>query len=441
MLMFFLYSFLYTIVFVCMSPLFLLRRKKYASGFKQRLGFLPKFTRDGRPVIWIHCVSVGETNAARPLVKKILEQYSNYRLVVSTTTKTGQELAQDLFAEDADLIFYFPFDWRWTVRKVLRKLNPNMILIMETEIWFNFLKEAHRNRSRVFIINGRLSDKSVKRYRWISKTMKRVMRYVDAALMQTPADARRLVKLGVNINKVKVTGNFKFDQKRDEKEMALISYFKERFGFLKDAPLIVAASTHEPEERWILDAFKIVYKSGVPNLPRLMIVPRHPERFEEVAELIDKTGFSWIKRTSDLGQEDELADIVLLDTIGELRSVYPLAEIVFIGGSLIPHGGQNILEPALEKKAIVTGYHMFNFEAMVKEFNEKNAFIQLPKLKEKKVPEKLAETFQFLLEDDELRETLSKRAYSLMSKNRGATEKTLHHLKPYLQVQGNVLKK
>ncbi len=424
-----------------MSPLFLIRRKKYASGFKQRLGFIPEFRPDARPVMWIHCVSVGETNAARPLIDKILEKYPNYRLVVSTTTKTGQELAQNLFAKDADLIFYFPFDWRWTVRKVLRKLKPNIILIMETEIWINFLRESHRNRSRVFIINGRLSEKSVARYKWIRKTMKRVMRYVDAALMQTAADARRLVKLGVNINKVKVTGNFKFDQKKDENEKVLTAYFKERFGFLEDSPLIVAASTHEMEERWILEAFKKVYKSDLPNLPRLMLVPRHPERFDEVADLIDNTGFSWLRRTSNLGFDDELADIVLLDTIGELRSVYPLAEIVFVGGSLIPHGGQNILEPALEKKTIVTGHHMTNFKAMAMEFKEKDAFVQLPKLKDSKVADALAKVFEELLRDNKKRKQLAKNAFSLMGKNRGATDKTLAYLKPYLQVQGNVLKK
>jgi 3-deoxy-D-manno-octulosonic-acid transferase len=435
--MFYLYSFLYTIAFILMLPVLYFRREKYASGFKQRFGFLPDFIKDARPVIWIHCVSVGETNAARPLINKILEKYPNYRLVVSTTTKTGQEMAKSLFAADADLIFYFPFDWCFTVRRVLRVIRPSMVLIMETEIWLNFFRETHRSGARVFIINGRLSEKSVQRYAWIKKTMKRTLRCVDAAFMQTRKDAKRLVELGINIKKVRVTGNFKFDQKRDEKEKHLTAYFKERFDFSKESPLIIAASTHEPEEKWILDSFKKIYQSDVENLPRLMLVPRHPERFREVEDLIKKTGFSWAKRTGSFGLEDGLAEIILLDSIGELRTVYPLSEIVFVGGSLIPHGGQNILEPALEKKAIVTGAYMSNFEAMAKEFAERKAFIQLPELEEDQIADKLAETFIKLLKNKKLVKRLSNNAYVLMNRSRGATDKTVEYLKPYLQVQSN----
>lgn len=439
--MFFLYSILYTLAFVLLSPMFVLRRNKYAAGFMQRFGSLPEFKQDERPVIWIHCVSVGETNAARPLVEKIFEQYPNYRLVVSTTTKTGQEHAKTLFAKDADLIFYFPFDWKFVVKKVLKKIKPKVVLIMETEIWLNFLRETHRSGSRIFIINGRLSEKSLKRYSWIKKTMRRVLRNLDAALMQTNADAKRLLQLGINPQKVKVTGNFKFDQQKAIDENYLTSYFRERFGFNEDSPLIVAASTHEPEEKWILEAFKKVYKSDVPNLPRLMIVPRHPERFAEIADLIKTTGFSWTKRTSALNLEDEIADIILLDSIGELRSIYPLAEIVFVGGSLIPHGGQNVIEPALEKKAIVTGNFMINFQAIAKEFAEQNAFIQLPNLRENQVVDELVKAFEKLLKDESLRKSLAQNAFQVLQKNRGATEKTLKHLKPFLQVQSNFVDK
>ncbi len=439
--MFLLYSILYTIAFILLVPFFLIKREKYAAGFWQRFGNLPEFEQDGRPVIWIHCVSVGETNAARPLISKILEEYPNYRLVVSTTTKTGQYLAYKLFAKDADLIFYFPFDWRFVVRKVLKNIRPRVVLIMETEIWLNFFRETHKSGSRIFIINGRLSKKSLKRYLWIRKTMKRVFQYVDAALMQTAKDAKRLVELGMNPNKIKVTGNFKFDQQKDEEEKLLTAYFRERFGFDKSSNLIVAASTHEPEEEWLLEAFKKVYKAGIPELPRLMLVPRHPERFDEVAELIEKTGFSWTKRTAALNLEDELADIILLDSIGELRSIYPLAEIVFVGGSLIPHGGQNILEPALEKKTIVTGAYMMNFQAMAEEFAEQDAFRQLPKLNDDDIADELAKVFQNLLENPKLRKKLASKAFFIMNKNRGATEKTLEYLNPYLKVQSNFVNK
>lgn len=439
--MFQLYSFLYTIVFILMSPILWLKGDKYAAGFKQRLGDIPNFyNQDGRPVIWIHCVSVGETNAARPLIDKILKLYPNYRLVLTTTTKTGQELARKLYADRADLIFYFPFDWQWTVRKVLENINPNVILIMETELWFNFLREAHRKGARVFIINGRLSEKSVKGYLRAKKTVKRVMRYIDVALMQTVEDANRLLQLGIQKNKVKITGNFKFDQKPDEKEDILTVYFQERFNFSENSPLIVAASTHEPEEKWILEAFKNVYKSNITNLPRLVIAPRHPERFAAVEKLVEETGFSWVKRTSTVGFEDELADVILLDSVGELRAMYPLAEIVFIGGSLIPHGGQNFLEAVRHKKAVIAGHYMTNFQAMTKDFVKENALLQLPKLSNDEIPKVLTETFQKLLTDDETKDELAENALTLMKKNRGATNKTLEYLQPYLQVQSNVVK-
>ena len=168
-----------------------------------------------------------------------------------------------------------------------------------------------------------------------------------------------------------------------------------------------------------------------------MLVPRHPERFNEVGELIEKTGFKLVKRTDAFGMDEDLADVILLDSVGELRAVYPLAEIVFVGGSLIPHGGQNILEPALEKKAIVTGHFMTNFQAMAKTFSEKKAIVKLPELEESEVVDKLAEVFEKLSRDEALRKSLAKNAYIAMGKNRGATQRTVEYLNPYLLVMGN----
>lgn len=437
--MFAIYSVLYTLSLVILLPYFLVNREKYLSGLKQRLGFLPDFVSNGKPVIWVHCVSVGETNAARPLIDIIHNRYPNHRIVVSTTTKTGYDLATSVFLKRADLVFYNPFDIPFVVRRVMRRIKPNMILIMETEIWFNFLREANHNRTHVAIVNGRLSEKSFRRYSWVRGMMKRVFRYVDVAMMQSKEDGQRLVDLGMKHNKVKITGNFKFDQKIDKSERTLTAYFKERFGFNSVTPVIVAASTHSPEEKWILEAFKKIYLSGVPNLPRLILVPRHPERFDEVAGLIGQTGLSFVRRTAPLSLEDELTDVLLLDSIGELRSIYPLADIVFVGGSLIPRGGQSILEPALAKKTIVTGNSMTNFEAVAKEFSARNAFVRLPQLEEALISDQLAAKFLELLQNPELKERLARNAYSVMHTNRGATAKTLKHLAPYLQVTGNVI--
>ncbi len=433
--MFALYSLLLTVGFVLMLPLLLLRREKYAAGFRQRFGHIPALPQNGNPVVWIHCVSVGETNAALPLVKALREEYPDYQIVISTVTKTGQELAQKLFQEDANLIFYFPFDWKFTVKRALEKIKPNVVLIMETELWFNFIREAVRTNIRVFIVNGRISEKSANRYMKIPKMMRRVLRYIDLALMQTNKDAKRLLSLGINPNKVRVTGNIKFDQPEIEKENLFLNYFGERFDITPENPMIVAASTHAPEEKWIIEAFKKVCKSRSENLPRLLLVPRHPERFGEVEELVRKSGLKLVRRSSPLGLEDISADVILLDSIGELRQVFPLAEIVFVGGSLIPHGGQNILEPALAGKAIVTGFYTVNFAEIVDAFEQNEAVIRLPELQESGIPDKLAEVFNELLENAGARSKLAENALAMLEKNRGATAKTMKFLRPTLQVQ------
>ncbi len=435
--MFFLYSFLLTVGFILLLPRFLFQ-KKYATGLRQRFGKLPEFIQNDQPVMWLHCVSVGETNAARPLVKELKQNFPEHRLVVSTTTRTGQKLAKEVFEKDAELVFYFPFDWKFTVHRVLKKINPSVVLIMETEIWFNFVREAHKSGVKVFIVNGRLSEKSVNRYGWIPNTMRRVLHHIDLALMQTSLDAKRLLGLGSRNTKVKVTGNIKFDQPFEEFESDLTREFRTRFAISKDAPLIIAASTHAPEERLILQAFKETWKNSSVNLPRLMLAPRHPERFAEVEELIKSSGFEWTKRSDEASSRDHIAEVLLLDSIGELRDVYPLAEIVFVGGSLIPHGGQSILEPAIAECAVVTGFYTMNFAEIVKEFLAQDALIQLPKLSEKEIPDALARAFSQLLKDNERRTKLAKNAFDVMKKNRGATAKTIEHIKAFLHTNGKI---
>ncbi|MEP6904138.1 MAG: 3-deoxy-D-manno-octulosonic acid transferase [Actinomycetota bacterium] len=425
--MFTFYSFLLTIGFILMSPIFLLKREKYAAGFWQRLGFLPEIEQNEKRVVWLHCVSVGETNAARPLVEAITKQFPAHRLIISTTTRTGQNHARNIFKDRADAIFYFPFDFKFSVRRALRNFKPDVVLLMETELWFNFLREANKSGVKTAIVNGRLSEKSFKRYSYIKNFIRRVLSYVDLALMQANADAKRLMSLGIHPAKVKVTGNIKFDQ--DFETSDLTEVFRERFAILNDAPLIVAASTHAPEEKWILEAFKKLWKTAPEKLPRLLIVPRHPERFPEVADLIKETGFDWVRRSAHRSERDRAAEIILLDSIGELRAALPLAEIVFVGGSLIPHGGQSILEPAVAAKAIVTGFYTMNFAAAVKEFLDKNALIQLPETNEQTIAEDLARIFAELLKDAEKRVELSKNALEVMQKNRGATAKTIENLK------------
>ena len=202
--------------------------------------------------------------------------------------------------------------------------------------------------------------------------------------------------------------------------------------------MIVAASTHAPEEAHVLQAFKDVWKNSTADrLPRLLLAPRHPERFDEVFELIKKSGFDWVRRSETESGRDQTAEIILLDSIGELRAVYPLAEIVFVGGSLIPHGGQSVLEPALARSAIVTGFYTMNFADVVKEFLRQDALVQLPDTEEKQLPARLAEVFTELLEDTEKRRKLSVNALGVMQENRGATRKTIENLRPFLSDSKN----
>ena len=262
--------------------------------------------------------------------------------------------------------------------------------------------------------------------------MKRVLGYLDLALMQENGDATRLMSLGIRASKVRVTGNLKFDHGLNESEAALTDEMRERFGITTKEPLIIAASTHSPEEAWILDAFKEIRKSSNSNMPRLMIAPRHPERFAEVAQVIRQNGFKVAHRSEPGSPGDHEAEVILLDSIGELRAAYPLAEIVFVGGSLIPHGGQSIFEPAAEGKAIITGPHTANFDAAIKEFLEKEALIQLPRLADIEIVQKLVETLDILLSDAEKRSTLGSNALKVMKNNHGAVAKTIEYLQPIL---------
>lgn len=429
--MLFLYSIAYTLGVVVLLPAFLLQRQKYASGFSERLGSYPEFVQDDRRVIWLHCVSVGETNAARPLVGELLKQFPSHRLVVSTTTRTGQELAKKIFGDKADAVIYFPFDWKFSVRRALETFRPSLILLMETEIWPRFISEAKRAGAKVAIVNGRLSQKSYGRYSRVRGFVRRVMEQVDLALMQAQADADRVQSLGLQPARIRVTGNIKFDISSNADESVLTEYFCKRFGIDGEKLLIVAASTHEPEEKWVVGSLNGLKDRSV----RLVVVPRHLERFEEVALLLADSGRSFVRRSEPETDKDRKADIILLDSIGELRAIYPLADIVFVGGSLVPHGGQSILEPAAVGKAIVTGYFTHNFADTIETFLKNDALIQLPQLSVGEVTNTFHSVLLGLLSNPARRQELGKNASAVMEANRGVTARTIEFLS---EITGNL---
>jgi 3-deoxy-D-manno-octulosonic-acid transferase len=427
---YFIYSLLLTLGFILLLPRFAIdawRTRKYVTGLSERLGKLPTLAQSDRPLIWLHCVSVGETEAARPLVDALREKFPSHRLVVSTTTVTGQQVAQRAFAEHSAAVFYFPIDWTWVVRRVLGSLRPAAVLIMETELWPNLLRECRHQSIPVALVNGRISQTSFGRYKLIGPFMRRVLNGISMALMQSDQDAGRIRDLGIPDERVLMCGNLKFDSASvSNNDAAKTESLRERFAFEENDRLIVAASTHAPEERIVIDAFKRIRLSHHNERIRLLIAPRHPERFDEVAELILSSGLKCARRSANLAESDTICDVVLLDSIGELRAVFPLADIAFIGGSITPHGGHNMLEPAAHGVCVVTGAHTHNFTAVTKALLEADAIVQLPELSPTDAAAALASIITNLLADSGRRREVGEKARAVCDRNRGATERAVN---------------
>lgn len=434
--MYLLYSLLLTVGFLALLPWFAIdafRTRKYITGLGQRLGKLPEIAHAGGPLIWLHCVSVGETEAARPLVRALLDKFPSHRLVISTTTVTGQKIAKEAFGHDAAAVFYFPIDWAWTVRRVLRTLQPAVVLIMETELWPHLMRECRRRAIPVALINGRISIKSFGRYKMIRPFIRGVLDDFSIALMQSEHDAARILELGMSAERILMPGNLKFDSAESSIDESLTANLRERFGFGQGALLIVAASTHDPEEQVVIDAFKQIKNSKSRYQTRLLIAPRHPERFAEVASLLHASGLTWSRRSAAAQAEDRQSEVVLLDTIGELRAIYPLADIAFVGGSIAEHGGHNVLEPAARGVCVVTGAHTHNFAAITRAMLNEEAIVQLPKIAASETSVELGKTFHELLSNDSLRRDIGHRASVVCNRNRGATEQTLQTIASLLE--------
>jgi 3-deoxy-D-manno-octulosonic-acid transferase len=435
--MFFIYSLLLTLGFIALLPRFLydaLRRGKYTSGFRERMGGFPPL-QETEPVIWLHCVSVGETQAARPLVQQLQNRFPDHKLVVSTITLTGQTLARNVFKNSAARIIYFPFDWGFTTGRSLLRIKPAAVLLMETEIWPGFIRKCKEHGIPVAIVNGRISERSFRRYRLGRPFISRVLSMVDIAVMQSSEDAERLQQLGMAPSKVFTSGNLKFDVGASVISESVSTQLRSLLGS-SSRPLLVAASTHAPEERILIDAFQQLRQSSSKE-PVMLIAPRHPERFAEVESMMSASGLKYVRRTEFRGPTDSDVNLVLLDTIGELPAVYEFASIVFVGGSIARAGGHNILEAAVVGSCIVTGAHTFNFKAIIRTFLDQDALLQLPPLSETNAPSELAQLFLSLLEDAPRRQQLKERAHAVVEANLGATERTIKLIAPILTKSHN----
>jgi 3-deoxy-D-manno-octulosonic-acid transferase len=392
------------------------RTGKYLKTFRARMGRLPGDVHaEGPGAIWIHAVSVGEVLAARALVEPLRRRLPGRRVFVSTTTVTGHEVARAKLT-GVDGLFYAPFDFAFAVRSVLGAIRPSLVVLVETEIWPNLIRESRRAGARVAIVNGRLSPRSFPRYRRIRSLLRPVLAEVDAFLMQAEPHADRARAIGAPADRVRVAGNLKFDALPSaSRTKDLEALFAGVSG-----PILLAGSTVAGEEELVLQAYAAA-RQTVPGL-RLVIAPRHPERFPEAAQRIEAAGLRHARRSA-LGERawaDE--DVLLLDTLGELAHAYAFATVVFVGGSLVPAGGHNILEPALAGRAVVVGPHMENFQEIARSFLEEDALVQVGS------PQSLAPALVALLTDGARRDVLGERARRLVERNRGALERTVDAL-------------
>jgi 3-deoxy-D-manno-octulosonic-acid transferase len=418
-----LYSVATLIALVALSPYFLyqaLRHKKYVGSLGQRLGYLPvTLNLDSDPSIWIHAVSVGEVLSTRPLIAELRKRYPSLRLFLSTTTRSGQQLARRSVT-DVDDIFYFPFDWPFTVRRTLAIVQPRLFVMIENEIWPTMLRECRRRGIKTMVVNGRISGRSFPRYRLIRPFFRRVLADIDRFCVQGEETAGRLVSLGADRSRIAVTGSLKFDA-LDATPLPgrgparVLRFFRMSSG----RPVLVAGSTMRGEDEAVIRAFNRVRTTAGGTNALLIIAARHPERFDEVERLCKAEGLATTRR-SDLPIDAEpRCDAVILDTIGELAHLYQIATAVFVGGSLIPAGGHNILEPALYGKPIVFGPHMQNFTEIAEAFLSNRAAIQVRHARE------LEEVIVGLMADPVRRARLGAAARALIDAHRGATGRTL----------------
>ncbi len=410
---------LYSAVFYLLLPFIVLRllwRSRKAPAYRrrllERLGFFSPPQDDGRPVIWLHAVSVGETIAARELVAFLLRDYGDHRLVITTTTPTGSEQVQNLFG-DAVFHVYAPWDIPCAVGRFLQRIQPKALIIMETELWPNMLHLATKHGVPVLLANARLSARSARGYGKIAGLTRPMLTALHTLACQGESDAARFIELGAKADTVHITGSVKFD-------LALSESLKQQASALRASwqadsrPIIVAASTHSGEDEQVLAAFAEIKRRHETAL--LLIVPRHPERFAEVAQKCEAAAWRVLRRSSGLVPDLD-TDIVLGDTMGELLLLLATARIAIIGGSLVPHGGHNVLEAAVWGVPVVTGPWMFNFSAISDLMVEAGAMLRLADVTQ------LSGELLALLDNPARAEAMGEAGLAVVDANRGAQQK------------------
>ena len=426
---------IYLLAAVAVSPMILYRMaryKRYRIGWAQRLGKISRKNPE-KKCIWIHAVSVGEVNATMTIVKELRNRFSNFEIIMSTTTDTGFARANTIFGSN-HTVFYFPFDLSWIIHHVFRSLRPAICLLMELEVWPNFVQVAKKLNIPVVIVNGRISDKSFSRYKMIKPIAKNIFQKLSLILAQTDQYAQRFTKIGAPDEKVIVTGSLKYDtaQITDKVEGADTLAAQLNIG---NERLWIAGATGNDEEQIILDVYKSLKKQENFDDIRLVIVPRKPERFNEVAQLIEQAGFPLIRYSQVKEKTAENAEhidkskidaVILGDTMGDLRKFYSFATIIFVGRSLVPMGGSDMVEAAALGKCTIFGPHTFNFKQTVDALLKDNGAIMV------KDKQDLLQTMQKCLIDPDFATKIAQNGRNIIIKNQGTTAKTIDQITKFL---------
>lgn len=418
--MYFLYSALLVAFLIVSLPYWLiqmLRHGKYREGLSQRLGQVPShlLSQSKAPTIWIHAVSVGEVLAVTGVVHELRQRLPDHRILVSTTTSTGQKLARARFGEQN--VFYFPLDFTFAIRPYLNALNPELVILAETEFWPNFLRLVKSRGASVAVINARISDRSLPGYRRVRRWLSRVLENVDLFLTQTEEDRRRLIEIGAASDRVRISGNLKFDVEPPATP-AVVESLRQSFRESAAGPILVCGSTLETEEALLLSAFRNVLASHPKAV--MILAPRHPERFPQVAALLESVGMRFWRRSLWSG-EPIIGGVLLVDSIGELSALYQLGTLAFVGGSLVQRGGHNIIEPAWYGVPVIIGNHYENFRDIVGLFQRHNAVRVVG-------PAEVPLVFMELISDEAERAAIGRRGTEALESQRGATDRTVNAL-------------
>ena len=408
---------------IILVPYYLLRGLRYGKarrGIRERLGLYAQDFRhllQGRKVVWVHAVSVGETRAAIPLLKALRKSYPDVQLLLSNVTETGRKIATEI--HEIDHFIFFPFDLRWVVRKSLNVIRPDLIILVETEIWPNFVLEAKAREIPLILVNGRISDRSFPRYRMAGKLLPPILDTISDYCMQSEQDSRRIRYLGAPAGRVRVTGNLKFDMQSPQIDIGDLETLKRAYRLPRDARIWVAGSTHDGEETQLVDVYQKLRKI-CPEL-FLVLIPRHPERCRHVQDDLAKQNIATALRSTlaEMSRDLQPGEVLIVDTLGEVLKLYSLSDLVFVGGSLVDIGGHNILEAALLKKPVMYGSHMQNFKEIARLVRAAHAGLQV------KNADDLYRQMRIMIENPDEAVRIGENGHHLLEQNRGATQRTL----------------